>query len=106
MSVYLRAHARLLMLGALAVVVTLRPGLAAAQVTISTPSANQVLPAGPDYATDILGDPWDMSNAADITVDPAQKKGWSTLAFSGGKVGGTLALVNGAANGSHINFLE
>ncbi|MEO8519713.1 MAG: hypothetical protein ABI603_00030 [Acidobacteriota bacterium] len=82
------------------------PGLAEAQVTISSPASSAVLSAGPDFATDVLGDPWDMSNAADIAVDPAQKKGWVSLAFAGGRVGGTLAAVNGAVNGSHINFLE
>lgn len=105
-TVYTRANARILLLVALAVGVTLRPGVAQAQVTISSPSANQVLPAGPDYATDVLRDPWDMSNTADIAVDPAQKKGWANLSVSGGLAGGTLAAVNGALNGSHINFLE
>jgi hypothetical protein len=102
----MRANGRVLLLAALAVFVNLRPGLAEAQVTITSPAPNALLRAGPDFASDVLGDPWDMSNTADIAVDPAQKKGWTNLGFSSGWVGGTLALVNGAANGSHINFLE
>jgi hypothetical protein len=79
---------------------------AQAGVSITSPAANAVLAAGPDYATDVLGDPWDMSNVEDITVDPAQKRGWSTLGFAAGRVGGTLAAVNGAVNGSHVGLLE
>src|SRR4051812_34538381 len=101
-----RSKTRAVLLAHAAVVFLLSPVVAQAQVTITSPAANQVLPAGPDFATDVIGDPWDMSNTADIAVDPAQKKGWTNFGFSSGRVGGTLTLVNGAANGSHINFLE
>jgi hypothetical protein len=101
-----RSKTRAVLLAHAAVVFLLSPVVAQAQVAITSPAANQVLPAGPDFATDVIGDPWDMSNTADIAVDPAQKKGWTNFGFSSGRVGGTLALVNGAANGSHINFLE
>src|SRR3982751_5549111 len=98
-----RSKTRAVLLAHAAVVFLLSPVVAQAQVSIKFPA---VLPAGPDFATDVSGDPGDMSNAADIAVDPAQKKGWTNFGFSSGRVGGTLTLVNGAANGSHINFLE
>ena len=31
-----------------------------------------VIAAGPDFATDVLRDPWDMSNVEDVSLDP----GW------------------------------
>ena len=55
--------------------------VAAAQVTITSPAAGQRLPAGPDYATDVLADPWDMSNVQDMSQDPNERGGFSALAF-------------------------
>lgn len=75
-------------------------------ITISSPAANALLRAGPDFASDILGDAWDMSNAADISLDPMQRRGWTSFGFNAGRVGGTLTTVDGAVNGSHITFLE
>jgi hypothetical protein len=74
-------------------------------VSINFPS---VLAAGPDFATDVIGDAWDMSNAEDIAIDPAQKTGWTGLGFAGGRLAGTTAPVpvNGATNGSNIALLE
>ena len=48
-----------------------------AQVVITSPSAGQRLKAGPDYATDVLADPMDMSNPEDISPDPLEQPGWS-----------------------------
>lgn len=36
-----------------------------------------VYTAGPDYATDILQDPWDFSNPEDISPDPDDMGGWA-----------------------------
>jgi hypothetical protein len=78
----------------------------AAQVSITSPSPNTILPAGPDFATDAFGDPWDMNNVEDNAIDPAQSQGWTGLAFSGGRLGGTTALINGTINnGSRIQPL-
>ena len=83
------------------------PGVTAQSgITISSPAANSLLRAGPDFASDILGDAWDMSNTEDISLDPMQRRGWTSFGFSGGRVGGTLTTVDGAYNGSHITFLE
>ena len=83
------------------------PGVTAqGGITISSPAANSMLRAGPDFATDILGDAWDMSNVEDISLDPMQRRGWTSFGFNAGRIGGTLTTVDGAANGSHITFLE
>ena len=70
------------------------------------PSPNALLRAGPDFASDIIGDAWDMSNAEDISLDPMQRRGWTSFGFNAGRVGGTLTTVDGSSNGSHITFLE
>ncbi len=38
----------------------------------------QVFKAGPDYATDVLQDPWDFSNHADVSPNPDEFGGWAT----------------------------
>ena len=91
--------------------IALAPDLTAQQggitVTItSTTATNPLLRAGPDFASDIIGDAWDMSNGEDISLDPMQRRGWTSFGFIDGRVGGTLATVDGATNGSHITFLE
>ena len=83
------------------------PGVTAQSgITISSPAANALLRAGPDFASDILGDAWDMSNDEDISLDPMQRRGWTSFGFNANRVGGTLTTVDGAVNGSHITFLE
>ena len=87
--------------------IALAPDLTAqGGITITSPSANALLRAGPDFASDIIGDAWDMSNGEDISLDPMQRRGWTSFGFIDGRVGGTLATVDGATNGSHITFLE
>jgi hypothetical protein len=44
--------------------------------TVSLPNGS-VYRAGPDYATDVLQDPWDFLNPADVAPDPDQVGGWS-----------------------------
>ena len=51
-------------------------------LTVSQPTAGMVIKPGDDYATQILGDPWDMSNVADIDLD--NSSGVSSQGFSGG----------------------
>ncbi|PYR59333.1 MAG: hypothetical protein DMF85_07995, partial [Acidobacteria bacterium] len=75
-------------------------------LTISSPAAGAILAAGPDYATDVLGDPWDMSNVEDVARDPAQVVGWTNFSVANGVAGGTTALVNGASNATTITFLQ
>jgi hypothetical protein len=98
-------------LGAIAVVgvvwgaITLSPA-AQSGLTITAPASGARLAAGPDYATDVLGDPWDMSNPEDVSPYPTPaKSGWaSDFAVSGGRVGGTTALNNGSRDSS-VAFL-
>ena len=51
---------------------------ALAQPVITSPAAGQVFKAGPDFATDVLQDPWDFSNDADISPSPDEFGGWAT----------------------------
>jgi hypothetical protein len=60
------------------VMLILSAASAAAQVTF-TPGTHPPdfrFPAGPDFATDVLGDPWDFSNAEDISPNPEELGGW------------------------------
>lgn len=78
-----------------------------ALVTISSPPNNARLLAGSDYATEVLGDPWDMSNPEDISIVPDDRNGWATFSFPGnGTVGGTTALVSGGGVDTAISFLN
>jgi hypothetical protein len=63
--------------------------LTAAGITVTFPAS---LAAGPDYATDVLGDPWDMCNPEDISPFPQELTGFSSFGFSASpcKVGGTI----------------
>lgn len=64
---------------------------AAPPITITFPSR---LAAGPDYATDVLKDPWDMSNAEDVSPEPTETAGFTNFAVSGGLAGGTIATLD------------
>ncbi|MBI4477085.1 MAG: VCBS repeat-containing protein, partial [Acidobacteria bacterium] len=76
-------------------------GTAAQTLTITSPSPGQRLQAGPDYATDVLDDPWDMSNPEDISQYPDERAGWgSDFGFNNGLVGGTTVPVSGFADTS------
>ncbi len=68
---------------------------AEAQVLIaSPPPANRFL-AGPDYATDVLADPWDFSNPQDLSPDPNEQLGWGATTTAS-KTQGTSVFLNGA----------
>lgn len=43
--------------------------------TISLPGGS-IYKAGPDYASDVLQDPWDFSNIEDLSPDPNEFGGW------------------------------
>ena len=58
---------------------------------ITSPPNGATLSAGPDFATDELGDPWDMSNPEDISINPDDRNGWENIKFtSEGKIGGKI----------------
>ena len=61
-----------------AVLVTGVATSAFAQPSITSPAMGQVFKAGPDYATDVLQDPWDFSNHADVSPNPDEFGGWAT----------------------------
>lgn len=63
----------------------------AAQPVISSPSANQVFRAGPDFASDRLQDPWDFDNVEDIGPDPDQTNGWAPHQIAAARTHGTGA---------------
>ena len=80
----------------------------AATLTITSPAIGVRLPAGPDYATEVLGDPWDMANPEDISIDPDDRSGWgANFGFPGdGTVGGTTAPLSGGSVDTTIMFLN
>ena len=86
-------------------VVTSRPAEVAATgpVAITAPAPNAVFAAGPDYATDVLGDPWDMRNQEDIALDPAQKTGWSNALTP---ANGLLTGVTDGTSGANVSLLQ
>ncbi len=75
---------------------------AAPPIVITFPAR---LAAGPDFATDVLHDAWDMSNVEDISPNPGETMGWTDFAVSGGLAGGTT-VAGGSANNSTIELLH
>src|SRR3972149_4533678 len=63
---------------------------AADTLTLTFPSR---LAAGPDFATDVLKDPWDFSNAEDVGFEPSETINWSNFSVNSlahpGLAGGT-----------------
>jgi hypothetical protein len=47
-------------------------------ITVGFPTR---LAAAPDYATDVLGDPWDMCNPEDMSLRPDERVGFSSFSF-------------------------
>jgi hypothetical protein len=60
------------------------------------------LAAGPDYASEVLGDPWDMCNPSDVSLRPDENPGWSSFTFfpTPCRAGGTTMPVNGTVDSS------
>jgi len=85
-------------------------GMASAVITITFPANNDMrVPAGPDYATDVLGDPWDMSNPEDVSINPDDRNGWAPGSFGfpgNGTVGGTTALTSTGGIDTAVFFLS
>ena len=73
--------------------------LDAAGVTVSfaSPPPGNVFPAGPDFASDVIGDPWDMNSMNDISIDPQQRTDWASLGVNGGT--GVPNAIGGSLNG-------
>src|SRR5947207_11244037 len=65
------------------------------------------LAAAPDYATEVLGDPWDMCNPEDMSLRPDERVGFSSFDFLPGRcrAGGTTMAVNGT-NDSSVMMLS
>jgi hypothetical protein len=72
-----------------------------AQGTISVVFPTR-LAAGPDYATEVLGDPWDMCNREDVSLRPDQIVGFSSFSFLTDpcRAVGTTMAVNGGNDSS------
>jgi hypothetical protein len=77
-------------------------GPAKAQPVVTSPLPNQVFGAGPDFATDVLQDPWDFNNAADLTPDPDQMFGWAPAQMQLGRVNGVGAAFLTSAGGNGL----
>ena len=91
---------------ALAATVSDRPA-AQSSLQITSPLAGTRFAAGPDYATDVLGDPWDMSNAEDLGLDPAETIGWASdfQCCNGGVAGGTTAPIGASTVDTSLSLL-
>jgi hypothetical protein len=61
--------------------------------------------AGPDFATDVMGDPWDFKNIDDTDRYPNSTIGWSNFAVdtSAGTAGGNTAFYPGST--VHVNTM-
>jgi hypothetical protein len=71
---------------------------AQAQPVITSPSSGQIFRAGPDFASDVLQDPWDFSNVEDVSPNPDEVGGWASPTPSAWRTYGTgPAFVNTAA---------
>jgi hypothetical protein len=84
-------------------VMSLSPSNPNAQGAISV-TFPTTLAAGPDYATDVLGDPWDMCNREDVAMRPDEIVGFSSFSFVQGpcRAGGTTMAVNGTADSNFM----
>ena len=70
-------------------------------ITVTFPS---VIAAGPDFATDVLRDPWDMNNIEDVSPDPGEIAGFTN--FSVNSAGNGLAGGRTAINDAGVMFLS
>lgn len=73
--------------GAVAILLT-ASGVVHSAITITSPANNVKLAAGADYATDVLGDPWDMANPEDVSISPDDRGGWASFGFPGNGTSG------------------
>jgi len=68
---------------------------ARAALVVTLPTASTIIPSGDDYATQVLGNPWDMSDAIDIDTEESQFV--ANQIFSAGILSGDTT-----ANGANI----
>lgn len=75
---------------AIAMAVALNSGCATVfALGVNLPNATTVVPAGDDFATQVLGNPWDMGDSTDI--DMQESLGLSNQSIAGGMFSGTAA---------------
>ena len=80
-----------------AVVVT--PASAALAVT-NPPSTTTTIAAGDDFATQVIGNAWDMNSSADF--DPGESGGLNSQTISSGTYSATIAVTSGANPGGNF----
>src|SRR5436190_16107130 len=93
---------------AIAVVVAFAAPKPSAQGTVSITFGSfnaSAWPAGPDYATDVLGDPWDFSNREDVSPDPNEQLGWASFLVNSGQAGGTTTRTSGGSIDTTMSLL-
>lgn len=73
-----------LVIGAACGFVFLASAMQAAALVVTQPTASTVVAAGDDYATQVLGNAWDMSDAIDIDTEADESPGIVNPSFSGG----------------------
>lgn len=64
---------------------------AASSITITRPTGTDVVAESNDFASDIFGDPWDMSQPTDFGLNGLSYDGIANASFSGGMFSGTQA---------------
>jgi hypothetical protein len=67
---------------------------AAAQSPVIT-AVPHVVPAGSDYPTDVLGNPWDFSDVFDLSPHPGEFTGWTISANTARTTGRDAFLSSG-----------
>jgi hypothetical protein len=73
-------------------------GVSAAETSAQSPvitSAPSLVSAGPDYATDVLANPWDFSDPLDVSPFPDELAGWTISASTARTVGRSAFLSAG-----------
>jgi len=66
-------------------------GVCFATVTVTQPTASTVVAAGDDYATQVLGNAWDMSDAIDVDTQESTQY-FTGLIISAGNLSGTTSI--------------
>jgi len=66
-------------------------GVCVATVTVTQPTASTVVAAGDDYATQVLGNAWDMSDAIDVDTQESTQY-FTGLIISAGNLSGTTSI--------------
>jgi hypothetical protein len=91
---------------AAAIALLVGPAGARAQFVITSPPNGTRLPAVVDFATDVVGDPWDMNNRDDYSrFDPGEVGNLAPLALDGvGHLIGTVAAADNGLTIQHRGF--